>query len=844
MRLAVRALVVLVPLLSMLLLGRVVVDWVTFSQLTGMAPSASAARGFDWVQWEDDDGDIVAVYVYPGGTAHAAGLREGAILFQLEYQQFFSAEDVKRVVEGVSPGRDLVYDVFEPLPDGSRRAVSHEIRITRYPTFLYPLSGTLWQIAIWGFAVAAFLHVLGLVIVAPLARRTRRARRTTVLFAAASLWVVGNLARLIAVTAFGPPSHGFYATAFEALTLVALTGWVLFPALLLNNVICDIRPLYVAAAGWRQFLFLPPVVLGAVTIAIILNGPIGPMALDTLIGPILLYVSCYVAAATALTAGASWLVPRSLPSVEGIPAATAWSRAGSALVFVIAVIAALSVVGVMPLPGTVSDATVGGLIILVQLLSLAPVGLVSLATLRHGRADTVISGALAYLAVGGAVFFLILGGLVVIERRLAPAPAWTHAIVASLYTLLVLVVVERTIHLLRRRAGSWLLTDRQRARERLRRFGERVRFILDVDRLAQASVTAVGEAMYARSAVLFLRDPSGGERWIRASYKPEPPFFTENNLRQVWARIQRDGTVWARNAELDECGLPDDDHRLLTRYGAALAVPIAGGESEPRGLLVLARKSRRRSVYNLEDVALLRALAGQLALATERLALIEREKALVRQTAEAQLTALRAQINPHFLFNSLNTIASLITEQPDAAERAVERLARIFRHVLTTEGRTFVLLREEVALVRNYLDIEQARFGEKLRVREDWDPESMDVQIPAFSLQTLVENAVKHGIERQRGGGELRLASRVANDDTVVITVADTGAGIPSLFEPHDGDGASAEPPAFFGIGLQNVASRLERLYDRRDLLRLSSGPESGTIAELVIPLVPRNPSE
>jgi two-component system, LytTR family, sensor kinase len=846
---AVRAVIVLVPLLSLLMLGRLAADWIEVAQITGERPGPAAPRGFDWVQWEDVDGEIVATYVYPGGTAHQQGLVEGAVLIQLEFRQLFSADDVKRVVEGIPPGSVLTYDVFEPRPGDTRAPVSYDIPITRYPTFLYPLSQLLWQMALWGFGIAAFLHVLGLVIVAPLAGRTRRARRTTALFIAASAWVIGNLGRLLAVTAFGPPVEGLYSVAFYGLSLIALVGWVLFPALLLHVVVSDIRLLRARAGNLRYVLFLPSVVLGGLIVATIIGGAIGPLTLDNLIAPILFYVCCYVALASGLgmAAGATRGGRRDPHATEAVPAATAWSRAGSGVVCLIAMLAALVVVGVMPLPGDVSDATVGAVILLIQLLSLAPVGLVSIATLRHGRAETVISGAMGYLAVLCAVFFMVLVGLLLIEQRIEDAAGWTHAVLSSIYVVVLLVLVERGLHLVRRRGGRWLMTERQRARERLRQFGERMRFILDPQRLADATVAAVGQALDARSAVLFLRDPSSNgqseDRWIRASFRPEPPYFTDIELRRIWHRIQMEGTVWARNAELDESDIPGEDRLLLTSFGAALAIPVAGGESDPEvlGLLVLGRKSRRRAVYNLEDVALLRALAGQLALAVERLVLIEREKALIRETAEAQLTALRAQINPHFLFNTLNTIASLIAESPDDAERVVERLARIFRYILQTGGRTFVPLKEEITLVQNYLAIERARFGSKLRIQHDWDPALMEIEVPAFALQTIVENAVKHGIERQRGGGSIRLSSRLAGETGLAeIEVADSGVGIPAIFTDATGDGMPSGDAegAFFGVGLRNVADRLERLYGRRDLLRFRSGQETGTSVTITLPLV------
>jgi two-component system LytT family sensor kinase len=839
---ALRAFVVLVPLVSLLMLGRLVADWVEVAQITGEAPAPSAPRGFDWVQWQDREGEIVAAYVYPGGTAFDAGLRESAVLYQLEFQQFFSAEDVKRAVEGVTPGDVLVYDVVQ-----RGQPQSFEITITRYPTFLYPLSGALWQASLWGFAVVAFLHLLGLVIVAPLAGRSRRARRSFVLFLAASLWVVGNFLRLVFVTILGPPMGGAYATLFQAVTLVALGGWVLFPALLLRSVLADLaRPLNLA---YRAVIFLPALVLGGAIVAAVVAGSFGPLTVDALIAPILFYVCCYVAAATGLSLVASRAVGQ--PDEGEVLASTTWSRAGSATVFAVAVLGALSVYGIVPPPGEVSDATVGWLIVLIQLLSLAPVGLASVAALRYGRADTVVTRALATVVVYGAVFFLVAGGLVVLDRVLPPGSAgWPRAVLTALVVVVLLGGAERLVRPLRQHLGGLFVTDRQRARARLRAFSERMRLLLDLDQLAQETVDTAGEALGVRSAVLFLRLPTGGlasdgdGAWTIARYHAEPPYFTQSELRAVWERLQQTGAVWARNAELNESDLPPADDHLLRRHGVALAVPVAGGETEPAGLLVLGRKARRRAVYNLEDVAMLRALCGQLALAAERLALIEREKALVRESAEAQLVALRAQINPHFLFNALNTISALVEEKPRAAEGTVERLAAIFRHILRTGSQPFVPLADEVRLVDDYLAIEQVRFGDKLTVERDWDPALADLPVPAFAVQTLVENAVKHGIERKRGGGTVALSSEATGEGLARIRVADTGLGIPALFPGGDGSTmlttgstSDAEPPDFYGIGLRNVAARLERLYGRTDLLRFASAPDTGTVAELLIPM-------
>ena len=317
----------------------------------------------------------------------------------------------------------------------------------------------------------------------------------------------------------------------------------------------------------------------------------------------------------------------------------------------------------------------------------------------------------------------------------------------------------------------------------------------------------------------------------------------------LWDDLSGQDGVWARNPELREAALPPDAARRLGAFGIALTVPVATPDGTRAGLLVLGRRPGLR-VYTTSDVARLRTLGAQLALAAERLALIERETALVRQTAEAELTALRAQINPHFLFNALNTVSALIRERPEQAETTLQSLAGLFRDVLTASGKPSVLLRDELRLVGRYLDVERARFGDKLRVELDVDDAALDREVPAFAVQTLVENAVKHGIERRRGGGELAVRASVRGGD-LELTVRDTGPGIPALFgpaePPAEARGPTSAPAAsaafgtersassFFGVGLSNVHDRLQQLYGPGPWLRLDSSPQA-TTATLTLP--------
>jgi len=211
------------------------------------------------------------------------------------------------------------------------------------------------------------------------------------------------------------------------------------------------------------------------------------------------------------------------------------------------------------------------------------------------------------------------------------------------------------------------------------------------------------------------------------------------------------------------------------------------------------------------------------------LGLRHRERELVELAATAQLAALRAQINPHFLFNSLNSIAQLIRADPDRAEACVERLAEMFRYVLRHGELDFVPLADELEMARAYLDIECARFGDRLRVETRVDPPTLQHPIPNLILQPLVENAVKHGLSRKRGGGTVRIEA-ILTDGCLELSIGDDGLGMPA---------AALERVYERGIGLRNLRDRLERLYGPAHLPEITSAPGSGTRVRLRLPVRP-----
>ncbi len=204
---------------------------------------------------------------------------------------------------------------------------------------------------------------------------------------------------------------------------------------------------------------------------------------------------------------------------------------------------------------------------------------------------------------------------------------------------------------------------------------------------------------------------------------------------------------------------------------------------------------------------------------------LEEQKRLL---LEARLDALQRQINPHFLFNTLNSIASLARMKPELAREMTVKLANILRALLKDHD-TYVPLSEELKFTDDYLDIEVVRFGaEKLRVEKEIDPRTLAVLVPSILLQPLIENSIKHGLEPRIRGGTVTLRSRLKGD-RVLIEVADDGVGMGN--RP-----ASALSRNGAGIGMKNVQERLEVLYGSQARFSVVSNPGRGTLVSIEIP--------
>jgi len=199
-----------------------------------------------------------------------------------------------------------------------------------------------------------------------------------------------------------------------------------------------------------------------------------------------------------------------------------------------------------------------------------------------------------------------------------------------------------------------------------------------------------------------------------------------------------------------------------------------------------------------------------------------RAERLSAQLKEAKLQALKMQLHPHFLFNTLQTISALIPRDPRRAEELIEKLGALLRTALELGDRPLIALDEELAFIERYLDIQQARLGERLRVRWEVDPDTREEKVPAFVLQPLVENAIKHGIAPRPEPGTVAVGASLEENKL-------------RLWVQDDGPGLNSKPKE--GHGLRTLKERLRTLYGPEAKLELLNGAKGGLLARIEIPL-------
>lgn len=352
---------------------------------------------------------------------------------------------------------------------------------------------------------------------------------------------------------------------------------------------------------------------------------------------------------------------------------------------------------------------------------------------------------------------------------------------------------------------------------------ENHREILDFvsDRLARA--------LTAREVRWFVREESAGNPTMNG--KEEVSIAPDLLLPAALVQVA--------NPDVEQSGEADSRLQRSKRVAAQVIIPT---NEPPRYTLQIGEMAAGRQLLS-DDVAFLESVALMLArridavrVAHERCERNLREQEIGKLATEAELRALRAQLNPHFLFNALTTIGYLIQTSPERALDTLMRLTGLLRAVLREPTGDFATLGEEIDLVESYLAIERARFEERLRVKIDVPNELRSMTVPPLVIQPIVENAIKHGIAPLKSGGEVTVTARLNAgkadsepvDSKICITIRDTGKGTTEM---------DLETGRRLGVGLTNVEKRLNRYYGPDASLEFESAPGTGTIVNMRIPL-------
>jgi two-component system LytT family sensor kinase len=303
----------------------------------------------------------------------------------------------------------------------------------------------------------------------------------------------------------------------------------------------------------------------------------------------------------------------------------------------------------------------------------------------------------------------------------------------------------------------------------------------------------------------------GGLRQIcpkEAIWHFSPLFFTDLH-RYVWKLVRKFQIDWVVLMLAAPIGLEILRQAIGHRFGAARLFYLSANTPWLWGLVILATVLCVAVPIKIWNSARIE----------HRLQ--EQEKLLMA----ARVEALASQINPHFLFNTLTSISSLIRSQPETARVLIVKLSGLLRRLLRSQEH-FVTLREELEAIDEYLDIEAMRFGPRLRIEKQIDPASLDVVVPSMLLQPIIENSIKHGLEPKLGEGRITIRSS-RKDGHAIIDVIDNGVGV----SPDDADRVKGS-----GIGLRNVNERLRVIYGSNYQFQLDSLPGEGTCARIIIP--------
>lgn len=758
-------------------------------------------EGNDWITWEEREDGIYATSVHPilsyKSSLSVNGIKPGDRLRMLDSLEVHKVEVADKIFQAKSPGDYLVISFERPTITGYEKQDPSFLLNGFRLAFTFNETGIYWIISVWLLGLGTFGANIISAILIPLVRGNWKQHT--------ALLGVVFFAILFFLLQFS--HHSFFIVKEEFSSEMAQETSLEKIYILLYIALSFLYSLsyFQFKSEGKHILFaIPSVLVGAFLLYqafdIIYISKRLEVLQDSLERVSALYVLWHVLGAIYLHLSAKW----NEKSIKQF-----WST----FLMVFAAVLGILYYTFTPELGFIGEEEV---LLGYQVFLFFPLVNATYFQLQFGKVRVVVTRTLQY-----AVFVVFTSALYILVNQLSGYVLANNSFRKEIefIAVLLLVLLVRWIYLSNEnKFRKYFTTAQQEKDQNIKSFVVQIPRFTSAKALRRAMVEQLKDYFAAEAVHLWWFGENNGNGSNNGSEDQEGG-YNDSDYQRIFQELHKSNTVWSKNKEIAPIRLDENLENLILKSAYTLVSPITVTDDN-YALLMLGKK--RRSVYNLSDLEIISQLVQQTQLTLNIIYLNTREKELIQAKYEADLMALRSQINPHFLHNTLNTLTELVHESPERAEDAIEKLSYIFRYTTRESSKNLVPLENEVKFVSTYLGLEKIRFGERLSVRINVNPAVKEVQIPAFVLQTLIENSIKHGIAKVMHPGLITIDA-FAEGKYMVVEVYDNGPGIDTS-------------KIFRSTGLSNTFKRFENIYEDKNLLYFKNTGD-GTLVRFKVPL-------
>ncbi len=759
--------------------------------------------GDDWINWESTAYGTIARSTHPLLSYKTWGAHQGQRfntvdrndkLERIEGELIEHASEADRRMRNLPPGSMRTFHIVKPKNIGGfldYESGSEPLQFTNAfrLSFSFTQNGTYWKISLWLLGLGAFIALIMLFILIPLIQGNQLKYRPTLALILAGLifFLLQLVHQLFIIVDTGSPNM-WYEKLFIPIYMGVL-------------IIYLVNYFYIKTLKKPYSVIIPSVLVGlwfvyqAIDIIFLKEKLLYYHDLIEEICILYLYVHILGGTANFMATRYAIRQPLAIRNFLGL--------VFSAFIALVGFLQYGMDISFLPAKGEHGMAVY-------YLMLFFPLVNAAILQLQFGKVILVVTRSIQYL-----VFFMVSIALFLLITQLFDYLEQENPYQRYLEfaTFLVSILVLRQIYVANaNKVAKYFITAQQENTQNFRTFIAKIPQYSSSRQLRKDLVDQLMGYFNADAVHIWWREDK--------EELGEYPDMPNEQYERIYRELTTDNqSLWSKNKEIASFRFVGRLEEVVLKSNYSLICPVTVSE-DLYALLMLGKK--KRGVYNLADLELISQLIQQTQLTLNVIQLITREKSLIQQKYEADLMALRSQINPHFLFNTLNSLTELVHESPERAEDAIEKLSFIFRYTTKESSKNLVPLRNEIKLVSTYLELEKIRFGDRLSFDIDVQPEAMDHLIPAFVLQTLVENCIKHGVAKVLYPGEVFIQA-YEEEGYLKVKVRDNGPGI-----DHS--------RIFKSTGLSNTVRRFENIYGLKNLLEFINTGE-GTLVQVKVPL-------